>query len=218
MAPDPQPVHCLFKKSLLLNSPTEQHQEQAEQQQKPHKIETDAEIEEAGLFVGEILSTACTGACVLEEMGRMDTAEVAAFSFSVSFPLPLASNKESYALIERANNLRHLAHLLIRMQGGLRLPSYIFYVSFAFCKGLSGVLIGITVDTKLAISFMRLCTHVCRNSQAVPITGASAEDLDRALARMLQLTVFLESPVYRQLPYGSLVVRIPQRFVPPTDP
>lgn len=56
--------------------------------------------------------------------------------------------------------------------------------------------------------------------QALPATGTktTVEAFESALNRMLQLAVFLESPVYDHLPYGSLVVRIPQRFVQSIDP
>ncbi|OEH76493.1 lwamide related protein [Cyclospora cayetanensis] len=80
------------------------------------------ELEAAGLTMGEYLSAACEDACFIEETGRMDTAEVAVFSFV-----------------------------------------------------------------------------------AVPHAGVTAEALEKALLRMVQLAVFTESPVYRLLPYGSVV-------------
>lgn len=66
---------------LLSSAPHEAEERQRSQQ----GTGLDEEIEEAGLLVGEFLASACGGACVLEETGRTDTTEVAAFSFSVSF-------------------------------------------------------------------------------------------------------------------------------------
>ncbi|KAL8436107.1 hypothetical protein ACSSS7_001964 [Eimeria intestinalis] len=48
---------------------------------------------------------------------------------------------------------------------------------------------------------------------AVSAVGASFEQMQRALTTMLQLTVFPESAVYRQLPYGCLIIRLPHRFL-----